>query len=218
MLPTYQVIDAEGNIYVADILDLGVHFGYELPKDRFRQPYMARKVKVVFQTKDVPALGYQTYGLVPAREQEDKLAGDAEVKVELEANRMENEYLRVSVEQNGTITLLDKRSGTEYHGLNVYENTGDIGNEYVYRQPEGEQALSTKQLKAELRLVEHSLYRAVMESVLRWNIRLGQMSCLSGRNVTWFRSRSVRLSVFRIPFLLRSQPLIHWKQAVIWSR
>ncbi|WP_339838754.1 alpha-mannosidase [Paenibacillus sp. FSL R7-0272] len=173
VLPTYQVIDAEGNIYVAEILDLGVHFGYELPKDRFRQPYMARKVKVTFQAKNVPALGYQTYGLVPVGEKEERQAAGVEVNVEIEANMMENEYLRVRVEQNGAITLLDKRSGTEYHGLNVYENTGDIGNEYVYRQPEGEQALSTKQLKAELRLVEHSPYHAVMESVLRWNIPAG---------------------------------------------
>ncbi|GGH52904.1 glycosyl hydrolase [Paenibacillus silvae] len=168
-LPAYQIVDSEGNLYEAEIVDLGVHFGYELPKDRFRQPYMARKVKVTFQAKQVPALGYQTYGLVPAREQES----DSVHAVQAEGNVMENQYLRVTVEDNGTVTLLDKRSGKEYVGLNAYENTGDIGNEYVYRQPEGEQAITTEHLKAELRLVQHSPYRAVIQSVLHWNIPAG---------------------------------------------
>ncbi|PZT52354.1 alpha-mannosidase [Paenibacillus silvae] len=168
-LPAYQIVDSAGNLYQAEIVDLGVHFGYELPKDRFRQPYMARKVKVTFQAEQVPALGYQTYGLVPAREQESHSVH----AVQAEGNVMENQYLRVTVEDNGTVTLLDKRSGKEYVGLNAYENTGDIGNEYVYRQPEGEQAITTEHLKAELRLVQHSPYRAVIQSVLHWNIPAG---------------------------------------------
>ncbi|MBB6024240.1 alpha-mannosidase [Paenibacillus sp. JGP012] len=168
-LPAYQVVDSAGNLYEAEIEDLGVHFGYELPKDRFRQPYMARKVKVTFQAKQVPALGYQTYGLVPAREQESHSVH----AVQAQGNVMENQYLRVTVEDNGTVTLLDKRSGKEYDGLNAYENTGDIGNEYVYRQPEGEQAITTEHLKAELRLVQYPPYRAVIESVLHWNIPAG---------------------------------------------
>ncbi|WP_426334730.1 alpha-mannosidase [Paenibacillus silvae] len=168
-LQAYQIVDSEGNLYEAEIVDLGVHFGYELPKDRFRQPYMARKVRVTFQAKQVPALGYQTYGLVPAREQESDLV----YAVQAEGNVMENQYLRVTVEDNGTVTLLDKRSGKQYVGLNAYENTGDIGNEYVYRQPEGEQAITTEHLKAELRLVQHSPYRAVIQSVLHWNIPAG---------------------------------------------
>ncbi|WP_427050773.1 alpha-mannosidase [Paenibacillus sp. TC-CSREp1] len=168
-LPAYQIVDSEGNLYEAEIVDLGVHFGYELPKDRFRQPYMARKVKVTFQAKQVPALGFQTYGLVPAWEQESHSVP----AVQAEGNVMENQYLHVTVEDNGTVTLLDKRSGKQYDGLNAYENTGDIGNEYVYRQPEGEQAITTEHLKAELLLVQHSPYRAVIQSVLHWNIPAG---------------------------------------------
>ncbi|PYE50326.1 alpha-mannosidase [Paenibacillus barcinonensis] len=168
-LPAYQIVDSAGNIYEAEIVDLGVHFGYELPKDRFRQPYMARKVKVTFQARQVPALGYQTYGLVPAREQKSSSVNG----VQAEGNVMENQYLRLAVLDNGTVTLLDKRSGKEYVGLNAYENTGDIGNEYVYRQPDGEQAITTEHLQAELRLLEHTPYRAVMESVLHWHIPAG---------------------------------------------
>ena len=52
--------DADGNVVPAKIADAGVAFGYDLPDDRFRQPYMAKKVLVTFEA-EVPALGYRTY-------------------------------------------------------------------------------------------------------------------------------------------------------------
>ncbi|MFR8450950.1 MAG: hypothetical protein ACLVB0_10740 [Fusicatenibacter saccharivorans] len=42
-------------------------FGYDLPDDRFRQPYMAKKVLVTFEA-EVPALGYRTYYLETAEQ------------------------------------------------------------------------------------------------------------------------------------------------------
>ncbi|PQP81288.1 alpha-mannosidase [Paenibacillus sp. PCH8] len=174
-LSAYQLVDADGRTTEAEVVDLGAHFGYELPKDRFRQPYMARKVKVIFQAVDVPALGYQTYGLVPIIQNTANAvtADSSSDSVGVENNMMENRHVRVTVEHNGTVTIEDKTSGAEYKGLNAYEDTGDIGNEYVYRQPEGEGLLTTEHLKAELRLVEQSAYRAVMESVLYWEIPAG---------------------------------------------
>ena len=98
---------------------------------------------------------------------------DTSELIQVQGMMMENGQLRVTVEENGTATIEDKVSGAVYQGLNSYENTGDIGNEYVYRQPEGETTLTTEHLKADLRIVEQSPYRAVMESVLRWDIPAG---------------------------------------------
>jgi alpha-mannosidase len=39
------------------------------------------------------------------------------------------------LEADGSFSLTDKRSGQIYRDLGVYENTGDIGNEYMYKQP-----------------------------------------------------------------------------------
>ena len=91
---------------------------------------------------------------------------DTSELIQVHGMMMENGQLRVTLEENGTATIEDKVSGAVYQGLNSYENTGDIGNEYVYRQPEGETTLTTEHLKADLRIVEQSPYRAVMESVL----------------------------------------------------
>ena len=65
-LPEYVVVDSEGNVQKATVEDADVKFGYDLPDDKFRQPYMARQVKVSLFAEKLPALGYRTYALVPA--------------------------------------------------------------------------------------------------------------------------------------------------------
>ena len=47
-------------------------------------------------------------------------------------NALENEYLKVSVAENGTLTILDKINGRSYAGLHYYEDAGDIGDYWTY--------------------------------------------------------------------------------------
>lgn len=138
------------------IEDLGVHFGYDLPGDRFRQPYMARAVRVTFEAECVPALGVKSFALTrescaPSSEAGSMVTGD---------NRMENENLSVAINGDGTLDVTCKATGREYKGMCAYEDTGDIGNEYIFFQPKGTQAITTKGLAAHITMEENSPYRA----------------------------------------------------------
>ena len=86
--PAYRVVDAGGNPVAARIEDAGVKFGYDLPDDKFRQPYMARQAKVTLFAEDLPAMGYRTYALVRhrGRGREDTLVRGEK--------RMENDICR----------------------------------------------------------------------------------------------------------------------------
>ena len=57
---------------------------------------------------------------------------------------IENQFVHVSIEQNGTLTLLDKTTGQEFEELLTFEDVGDIGNEYIFKQPENEQVILSK--------------------------------------------------------------------------
>ncbi len=50
-------------------------------------------------------------------------------------NSMENEFLKVVVEANGTLTVTEKVSGKVYSNLNYYEETGDQGDYWIYYPP-----------------------------------------------------------------------------------
>ena len=51
---------------------------------------------------------------------------------------------------DGSYNLLDKKTGRMYENLGFYEDTGDMGNEYIYIQDSGKQVVSTKVMKAEI--------------------------------------------------------------------
>lgn len=182
-----ELVDAEGNTVPCTVEDLGLLFGYDLPDDKFRQPYMCRKVKLTFLAQDIPALGLSTYAWVrrdakTAGQPASLLTGD---KV------LENESLKVELAQDGSFTLTDKASGKTYRDLGIYEDTGDIGNEYMYRQPEGTTPLTTKGLAADIRVLEDAPYRASLEINHTWEIPVSADEKLDEeqRELVYFPSR-----------------------------
>lgn len=160
------LVDDSGKVLACNVEDLGLEFGYDLPDDKFRQPYMCRKVKITFEAATVPALGLRAYAwsarqAEPAAEPASLITG---------GHVLENGAIRVEVAADGSFSLHHKLSGAVYHDLGIYENTGDIGNEYMYRQPVGETALTTKGLKATVTVLEDTPYRASLEIEHNWEI------------------------------------------------
>ena len=45
---------------------------------------------------------------------------------------MENEYLKASINSDGTVNVADKSTGLEFKGLLRFEDVGDIGSEYTF--------------------------------------------------------------------------------------
>ncbi|KOR88481.1 alpha-mannosidase [Paenibacillus solani] len=159
------LVNAQGEAIACTVEDLGLQFGYDLPDDRFRQPYMSRRVKLTFEASDIPAMGLTTYAWVKSEVKPAK----AESLI-TKANVMENELIKVEIEVDGSFSLTDKKNGQVYRDLGVYEDTGDIGNEYMYKQPDGETALTTKGLTAQISVLEDTPYRASIEIVHNWSI------------------------------------------------
>ncbi|WP_433618115.1 alpha-mannosidase [Paenibacillus cellulositrophicus] len=163
------VLDPSGKPVPFTLEDLGQRFGYDLPDDRFRQPYMARAVRITLQADAVPAHGLRAYALVSGQAAAQH-SDNASASLITGSNVMENSILRVVAQPNGSLTVTDKRNGREYRDLLVYEDTGDIGNEYMYKQPEGEAPLTTRDLQASIRVVEDTPYRATLEIVHDWEV------------------------------------------------
>jgi alpha-mannosidase len=212
----FVIKDEHGDIIPAEIQDMGVHFGYDLPKDLFRQPYMARKIKIMLLASDVPALGYKVYACQQVTSDltsnptsnVTSLSEAIETKsVHVEGHMMENDKLAATVEQDGTLTLLDKQSGQVYKGLNAFENSGDIGNEYVYRQPDGEVAITTEGLEAKITVVEQNAVRAVIEARLEWEIPASANETFAQEKQEFvpFRERTAVRTTETVPFILTTR-------------
>ena len=165
-LPKFKVVDINGNKIEAKITDMGIRFGYDLPDDKFRQPYYARYIKIELETNNIKSFGWDTYAVV-----EDKNdVSEENTDTLLNGNILENENLKIEIKENGSIDLLDKNTNKVFGDLCIYENTGDIGNEYIYMKPVGEIPLTTAHLKAKIEIKEDLPYKAVVQITHKWDI------------------------------------------------
>ena len=62
--PDYQVIDPTGKAVASRIVKEDVRFGYDLPKDAFRQPYMAKYLTVELSVKEMAPFSWDSFALI----------------------------------------------------------------------------------------------------------------------------------------------------------
>ncbi len=194
------VIDDSGTEYDCEIRDVGIAFDYDLPNEKFRQPYMARRVRLTFEAEKIPALGYKTFALVSSTKQ--KVTGSLIVN----KNEMENDCINVKINENGSLTVTDKANQRTFKDLCIYENTGDIGNEYMYRQPYKEQPLTTKNVMANISVLEDTPFKASFEIIHEWEIPLRASDLLDEeqRELVWFTSRKSERVGQMIPLVIKT--------------
>jgi len=104
----------------------------------------------------VPAFGWDTYVLAEA---EDINTANSLITTE---NTMENEFLKAHFEPDGSVELTDKKTDHVYRGLGIFEDCGDIGNEYIFFAPVNDVPVTTKGTKAEITVAEDNACRAVV--------------------------------------------------------
>ncbi|WP_273845026.1 alpha-mannosidase [Rubrobacter calidifluminis] len=90
-----------------------------------------RRATIEFHASGIPPLGYKVYHLRSGVGQES-VEEPAEPPWEVE---LENENLKVTVEGDFTLGVLDKRSGRFYRGMNLLMDEGDAGDEYNFSPP-----------------------------------------------------------------------------------
>lgn len=149
--PTFEVLDSEGQVVPALISKPEVSFGYDLPKDRFRVPYMAKYVEIELPINDMPAFSWNSFAL---REAKIPVEKSGSMIVNAENGELENNYLKVMINGDGTLDVLDKTAGRKYTKMLTIEDTGDIGNEYIFKQPEETTPILSSGLPAEISIVK----------------------------------------------------------------
>jgi alpha-mannosidase len=107
------------------------------------------KVRLSFLAEKVPPFGYRVYEVrrIPKRSEPTPslLRGE---------RTLENEFLRVEFENDGTLTVTDKATGAVYRSLGYFEDSGDAGDEYNYSPPDFQEVLDTKGSPAEIEVAE----------------------------------------------------------------
>ncbi len=155
-------------------------------------PEKAVEADIAF-TADLPAMGYRTFFLVP---------GEAERTYRPAVRRlsrgMANAWVRVTIHPDGTFTLVDKRNGVRYPGLNRVRDQGDAGDLYLsHLLKEG--AVSPSRQDGRIRCVEALPDRVTFE--VKLTLPRVPVTITAGRT-----RRSRRTAPLRLRFLYTLYP------------
>lgn len=121
---------------------------------------------IAFPARDLPALGCRVYFIARAGAPMSEAPAGA---VKAGDGTLENEFLAVTVAPCGAIDLLDKRTGHLYRGLNVFEDSGDTGDEYDFCPAGGEPVL-TAACAARVFTEERGPYVGTLRVEIPWQV------------------------------------------------
>lgn len=150
----FVLVDSEGNNVEFNVLskqeiDPGlvdrqiVHYGsYD--------PFIEYDLEVY--AKDLDAFSYETYFV-------KKENASLEVSKTTELRELNNEFLSVKVNGNGTLTVIDKQNNLTYNDVLLIEEGSDDGDEYDYSPlvPEQELIITSKEAVADVTFKQTSL-------------------------------------------------------------
>ncbi len=131
-------------------------------------PFYSDRHTVFADTGEIPAGGYKVVKVSPSttfsRSQEwwpkqPVCRGDA---LSNEPRTLENEFLKVVAESNGTLTVTDKTSGRVIPGILEFEDTGDTGDYWAHYKPAENRQIYSAGSPAEIWLEENGLLSATL--------------------------------------------------------
>jgi mannosylglycerate hydrolase len=127
------LVDRRGREVPFTVLGESLHI-----EDALYRRKAVRRAEIEFPAERVPPLGYRVYRLLSGEEGERDESREPEGEGIPWDVVLENEVLRVTVEGEATLRVLDKRTGAEYGGLNLLSDEGDAGDEYNHSPPSEE--------------------------------------------------------------------------------
>lgn len=153
--------DTKGRRYTVDVLssreatkDVEMSYWWTGDAPNYVNPYVGSRVFecTIRATLRVPAMGYETFSVV------DGSASHRATATAVGERVLENEWLRVEANQDGTLEILDKRSGYTYHDALEFVDDVDAGDAYDWSSdPDATLTVSSKGSVAEVSASDQTL-------------------------------------------------------------
>ncbi len=132
--------------------------------------FPAKQYHVRVQYPDIPGLGYRTFRVKPV-EKPKQLQPKTML---LSPQRMENEFLTVEINANGTVNILHKATGKTYQNLGYFKDTSEIGNPWQHEVPPNESVFTTLNERPQISLVRDGDLETAFQVKFNWMLPEGR--------------------------------------------
>ncbi len=140
---------------------------YLIPCEPHETPnsFLTTKWKVAFEAKNIPAMGYKTFTAKPEAGKRSNYGTQV-----ISTNTMENEFLKVKIESNGTLTVTEKQSGEIYSNLLWFEDVGETGDPWTHMPPVGDGNMKYNSLGSRVNIKQ--LHDGLLETTFQIKIMM----------------------------------------------
>ena len=202
-VPGFVLLDGQDREIPFQVLDH--HEGYDITYSRYNYPKqtLGEVYSVLVDVRDVPPIGFKGLRI---RKIGDRPRYQSRLKTG--SRFIENDYLRIDVNEHGEVQVKDKKTGQRYSGFNVFEDSGDAGDEYNYSYPEKDEIIRSSKGRAKIRLVEKGPLRAALQ--IEITMRISASTNRKSRN-----RRKVSLPITSTVFLNASSRTVEFETEVV---
>ena len=138
--------------------------GIRRPRYKFPQPDNRHLVSVTARLR-IPAFGYTMLTVEPVQGPTRYLGTLATTH-----NVLENEYLHVEAASNGSLTLMDKRTGQVFDRLLTFEDRADIGDGWYHGVAVNDQIFTSAGAGAEIALIADGIGKATLRITVTMHV------------------------------------------------
>lgn len=125
-----KILDDKGNFVPIQFNDIPVNNNVLIHRAKdVPCYYRTKRIPIQFQAINIPPFGYKVFSVLPEKKNATILAENLHTKM------LQNEYILVKVNSDGTFDLKDKRTGCTFTRLNQFEDSGEVGDAYIRKVP-----------------------------------------------------------------------------------
>ena len=153
-LPEFSLTKADGSEWVpVQIVDRKPHHSVMNQPGEATLMMESEQILIHFEAKNIPAMGYSAYFV----SQDESFAKGSLVRGR---NTMENDYLHIRIETDGTLTIKNKQTNRVYEGLHYFEDSGEAGHAWMHIEPTFDKVITTLGQTALISLIEDGPLKA----------------------------------------------------------
>lgn len=177
---SFEIVDENGEKVTTQLCE-AVPFcqAVQIPNDTANL-FLSKRYSILANFKDIPGVGYKTYKVRPLYW---KRAKSVQPKTMLSGPQtMENEYLSVTINSNGTLDIYDKKSAKSYKNMGYFRDCSETGDPWKHIPVPNERIFTTLNERAEVSLIRDGELEAVFMVKINWSLPENVTTDLSGRS------------------------------------
>ena len=146
---SFEIVDFDGKKYENVITRVEEAACFVDNKWNVPQTFITKRYYIKLLAHSLPSMGYQTLRIIPVPKSHNQ-----NESLVISPDTMENEFLRVKINSNGTLDVTDKTTGKTFGSLGYFIDQGEVGNAWRHQAPSDDDVITSISESAKILKVE----------------------------------------------------------------